>query len=90
MALTLSMTDTLAPGGCEKFPIHAKWKVIGNTEKNEEDSTITLYAMRKLPHPCVIFDDDLLNEIRQKIGHADWAKAAYEKAYKASSKITHG
>lgn len=43
------MTDTLAPGGCEKFPIHAKWKVIENTdEKNEGDSTITLYAMQKI------------------------------------------
>lgn len=56
VTVTISMTDTLAPGGCEKFPIHAKWKVIENTdEKNEGDSTITLYAMRKLPHPCVIF-----------------------------------
>ena len=45
--------------------------------------------MRKLPHPCVIFDDDLLNEIRQKIGHADWAKAAYEKAYKASEEWSY-
>ena len=90
VTVTISMTDTLAPGGCEKFPIHAKWKVIGNTdEKNEGDSTITLYAMRKLPHPCVIFDDDLLNEIRQKIGHADWAKAAYEKAYKASEEWSY-
>lgn len=90
VTVTISMTDTLAPGGCEKFPIHAKWKVIGNTdEKNEGDSIITLYAMRKLPHPCVIFDDDLLNEIRQKIGHADWAKAAYEKAYKASEEWSY-
>ena len=81
VTVTISMTDTLAPGGCEKFPIHAKWKVIGNTdEKNEGDSTITLYAMRELPHPCVIFDNDLLNEIRKKISRADWAKAAYEKA----------
>ena len=90
VTVTISMTDTLAPGGCEKFPIHAKWKVIENTdEKNEGDSTITLYAMRKLPHPCVIFDDDLLNEIRQKISRADWAKAAYEKAYKASEEWSY-
>lgn len=90
VTVTISMTDTLAPGGCEKFPIHAKWKVIGNTdEKNEGDSTITLYVMRKLPHPCVIFDNDILNEIRQKIGHADWAKAAYEKAYKASEEWSY-
>ena len=45
--------------------------------------------MRKLPHPCVIFDDDLLNEIRQKISRADWAKAAYEKAYKASEEWSY-
>lgn len=90
VTVTIFMTDTLAAGGCEKFPIHAKWKVIGNTdEKNEGDSTITLYAMRKLPHPCVIFDDDLLNEIRQKISRADWAKAAYEKAYKASEEWSY-
>lgn len=49
VTVTISMTDTLAPGGCEKFPIHAKWKVIENTdEKNEGDSTITLYAMAKI------------------------------------------
>ena len=24
VTVTISMTDTLAPGGCEKFPIHAK------------------------------------------------------------------
>lgn len=90
VTVTISMTDTLAPGGCEKFPIHAKWKVIGNTdEKNEGDSTITLYAMRELPHPCVIFDNDLLNEIRKKISRADWAKAAYEKAYNASEEWSY-
>ena len=90
VTVTIPMTDTLAPGGSECFPIHAKWKVIGSTdEKNEGDSTITLYALRALPHPCVIFDPNLLNEIRQKISRADWAKETYEKAYKAAEEWSY-
>ncbi len=90
VTVSILMTDTLALGGSECFPIHAKWKAIGNTdEKNEGDSTITLYALRALPHPCVIFDQDLLTEIRQKISHADWAKIAYEKAYKAAEEWSY-
>ena len=90
VTVSILMTDTLALGGSECFPIHAKWKAIGNTdEKNEGDSTITLYALRKLPHPCVIFDQDLLTEIRQKISRADWAKIAYEKAYKAAEEWSY-
>lgn len=90
VTVSILMTDTLALGGSECFPIHAKWKAIGNTdEKNEGDSTITLYALRELPHPCVIFDPDLLTEIRQKISRADWAKTAYEKAYKAAEEWSY-
>ena len=90
VTVSILMTDTLALGGSECFPIHAKWKVIGNTdEKNEGDSTITLYALRELPHPCVIFDQDLLEEIRRKISRADWAKTAYEKAYKAAEEWSY-
>ena len=90
VTVTIPMTDTLAPGGSECFPIHAKWKALSSTdEKNEGDSIITLYALRALPHPCVIFDQDLLTEIRQKISHADWAKTAYEKAYKAAEEWSY-
>ncbi len=35
VTVTISMTDSLAPGGCEKFPIHAKWKVIENTDEKK-------------------------------------------------------
>lgn len=77
----IPMSDTLAPGGSEKFTIHADWRCCGS-ERGSASQPITLYAMRKLAHPCVIFDEKLLNEIRNKIHGTDWAKAAYGKAYK--------
>lgn len=86
--VTIPMSDTLAPGGSEKFYIHANWSSCeSGSEVATESKTakpLTLYALRKLSHPCVIFDKTLLEQIRKKIQHADWAKSAYDKAYIAA------
>lgn len=85
--LVIPMSDTLAPGGHECFSIHASWSSVGGVQK--EAKPLTIYAVRELSHPCVIFDKPLLNEIREKIAHADWAKAAYEKAYQAAEEWSY-
>lgn len=91
--VTIPMSDTLAPGGSEKFHIHANWSSCeSGSEFGTESKTampFTLYALRKLSHPCVIFDKALLEQIRKKIQHANWAKSAYDKAYAAAEEWTY-
>lgn len=91
--VTIPMSDTLAPGGSEKFHIHANWSSCeSGSEFGTESKTampFTLYALRKLSHPCVIFDKALLEQIRKKIQHANWAKSAYDKAYTAAEEWTY-
>lgn len=89
VCVTIPMSDTLAPGGNEKFHIHANWSSCATGIESKTAKPLVLYALRKLSHPCVIFDEALLEQIRKKIQHADWAKSAYNKAYTSAEEWTY-
>ena len=73
------VSEKLAPGGYESMRILA---LPGGSRSGSAE--ITLQTGRRQPHPCVVFDAELLCEIREKINREPWAKAAYEKGYQAA------